>query len=136
MVCWRRRQPEPQARRLLGREPARLVPAHQGAADLRVHKQPVQSQIRDLRDLLRSAVDGRDRDTKRAVRPPHGHAGAAALGLFGNAREVVNASRVPLVLIPTSLTRRYVSTHAAALSFETRTAAVPRAREALSPAMT
>src|SRR5215469_12815601 len=103
MVYWRRRQPEPEALRLLGREPARLVPAHQGAADLRVHKQPVQSQIRDLRDLLRSAVDSRERDTERAVRPPHGHAGAAALGLCRDAREVVNASRVPLVLAPTSL---------------------------------
>src|SRR5215469_6691711 len=115
MVRWRRRQPEPQARRLLGREPAWLLPAHPGAADLRVHKQPVQSQVRDLRDLLRSAVDGRDRDTERAVRPPHGHAGAAALGLSRDAREVVNAWRVPLVLTPTSLTKRCASTHAAAL---------------------
>src|SRR5215813_3350717 len=89
MVYWRRRQPEPQARRLLGREPAWLVSAHQGGADLRLCEQPVQSQIRDLRDLLRSAVDGRARDTERAVRPPHGHAGAAALGLCGNACEAV-----------------------------------------------
>src|SRR6266568_6662339 len=89
MVCWRRRQPEPEALGLLGREPARLVPAHQGAADLRVHKQPVQSQIRDLRHFFRSAVDGRGRDTERAVRPPHGHAGAAALGLCRPASEAV-----------------------------------------------
>src|SRR5260370_698191 len=65
------------------------VPAHEGAADLRVHKQPVQSQVRDFRHFLRSAVDGRDRDTERAVRPPHGYAGAAALGLCGNARKAV-----------------------------------------------
>ena len=45
-------------RGLLGREPARLVSAHQGAADLRRHQQSVQSQIRDLRYLFRSAVDG------------------------------------------------------------------------------
>src|SRR6516165_5223822 len=89
MVYWRRRQPEPEARRLLGREPAWLVSAHQGAADLRLHQQPVQSQIRDLRDLLESAVDGRDRDTERAGGPPYGHAGAAALGLCGDARKVL-----------------------------------------------
>src|SRR6516225_2217804 len=96
MVCGRRRQPEPQACRLLGREPAWLVSAHQGAADLRGYKQPVQSQIRDFRDLLRSAVDGRDRDTERAVRPPHGYAGAAALGLCGDACEAVSATARPL----------------------------------------
>src|SRR5262245_66102583 len=136
MACCPRTRPDSQARPLLGREPDRLVPAHHGAADLRVHKQPVQSQIRVLRDLLQSAVDGRDRDTERAVRPPHGHAGAAALGLCGDAREVVNASRVPFILMPTSLTRRYVSTHAAALSFETRTSAVPQGEDDRSPAMT
>src|SRR5262249_49223342 len=75
--------------------------------------------------VLRYAVDGRDRNTERAERPPHGHAGAAALGLSGDACEVVNASRVPLVLVLTSITRRCVSTHAAAFSFETRAAAVP-----------
>src|SRR6266478_2442847 len=96
MVCWRRRQPEPQAIGLLGREPARLVPAHEGAADLWVHKQPVQSQVRDFRHLLRSAVDGRGRDTERAVRPPHGHASAAALGLCGDACEAVIALARPL----------------------------------------
>src|SRR5215813_6605823 len=87
MVYWRRRQPEPQARRLLGREPARLVPVDQGVANLWGHKQPVQSQIRDLRHFLRSSVDGRDRDTERAVRPPHGYAGAAAFDLCRPTRE-------------------------------------------------
>src|SRR5262249_37719534 len=104
-------------RGLLGRELARLVPAHQGAADLWGHKQPVQSQIRDLRHVLRSAVDGRQRDTERAVRPPHGHAGAATLGLCRDACEALNASRAPLVIVLTSITRRCVSKHAAALSF-------------------
>src|SRR5262249_31911924 len=56
---------------------------------IRGHKQPVQSQIRDLRHFLRYALDGRDRDTERAERPPHGHAGAAALGLCGDARKAV-----------------------------------------------
>src|SRR5436190_4338306 len=94
MVYWRRRQPEPEARRLLGREPARLVSAHQGCPDLRLHQQSVQSQIRDRRHFLRYAIDGRGRDTERAERPPHGHAGAAALGLCGDARKTMNA-RVP-----------------------------------------
>src|ERR1700751_1859819 len=89
MVYWRRRQPEPQTIGLLGREPARLLPAHEGAADLRIHKQPVQSQVRDFRHLLRSAVDGRGRDTERAVRPPHDYAGAAAFDLCRPAREAV-----------------------------------------------
>src|SRR5215831_15901231 len=89
MVYWRRRQPEPEARRLLGREPARLVPAHQGCPDLRLHQQSVQSQIRDRRHFLRYAIDGRGRDTERADRPPHGHAGTAALGLCRHACEVV-----------------------------------------------
>src|SRR5215813_6437546 len=89
MVYWRRRQPEPEARRLLGREPARLVPVDQGVANLRGHKQPVQSQIRDLRHFLQYAVDGRDRNTERAERPPHGYAGAAALDLCRHAREAV-----------------------------------------------
>src|SRR5262249_16396620 len=82
MVCWRQRQPEPQARRLLGREPAWLVPAHEGVAALRGHKQPVESQIRDLRHFLRSSVDGRDRDTERAVRPPHGYPAPPPFHLF------------------------------------------------------
>src|SRR5215471_15220715 len=89
MVYWRRRQPESEARRLLGRKPARLVSAHQGVADLRGHKQPVQSQIRDYRHFLRYAVHSRDRDTERADRPPHGHTGAAVLGLYGDACEAV-----------------------------------------------
>ena len=58
-------------------------------ADLRLHQQSVQSQIRDLRHFLRYAIDGRGRDTERAERPPHGHAGAAALGLCGDARKAV-----------------------------------------------
>jgi outer membrane receptor for ferrienterochelin and colicin len=39
--------------------------------------------------FFRSAIDGRDRDTERALRPPHGHAGAAALGLCGDACKAV-----------------------------------------------
>src|SRR5215831_11053851 len=89
MVYWRRRQPEPEARRLLGREPAWFVSAHQGGADLRLHQQSVQSQIRDRRHFLRYAIDGRGRDTERAERPPHGHAGAAALGLSRDACKAV-----------------------------------------------
>ena len=63
VVCRRRRQPERQARGLLGRQPARLVSAHQGAAALRRREQSVQSQIRDLRHLFRSAV-GRQRGVR------------------------------------------------------------------------
>src|SRR5262249_37069192 len=92
MVYWRRRQPKPEARRLLGREPARLVPVDQGVANLWGHKQPVQSQIRDLRHFLRYAVDGGHRNTERADRSSHGHAGAAALGLCRDARKAVRTA--------------------------------------------
>src|SRR5262249_53465886 len=45
--------------------------------------------------FLRYAVDGRQRDTECAERPPHGHAGAAALGLCRPASEAMIASARP-----------------------------------------
>src|SRR5262249_37494056 len=64
------------------------------------------------------------------VRPPHGHAGAAAFDLCRVAGEAVNVSRArPRADV---LTRRCVSTHAAAYSFEPRAAAVPGGGEGLS----
>ena len=88
MVCRRRRQPERQAGGLLGREPARLISAHQGAAALWRDQQSVQSQIRDVRYLFRPAV-GHQRGVESADRSPHHHAGATAVDLCRPARQAV-----------------------------------------------
>ncbi len=91
VVYRRSSQPECQIGGLLGREPARVVSAHQRAADLWLREQSIQSQVRHLWHLFRSAGN-RQRHTKSADRPPHYHACAAARGLCRPAREVVIVS--------------------------------------------
>ncbi len=79
-----------------------VVSAHQGAADLRLREQSVQSQVRDFWYLLRPAGD-RKRYSQSTDRPSHDYAGAAALGLCRPAGEAVIAPdyEFPLIdLIP------------------------------------
>ena len=78
----------------LGREPARLLSAHQRGADLRGHQQSVQPEVRDFRHLFRSGVD-RQRAPESADRPPHHHAGTAAVYLCRDARKVVIEPYLP-----------------------------------------
>ena len=104
VVCRRRRQPERQAGGLLGRQPARLISAHQGAAALWRDQQSVQSQIRDVRYLFRPAV-GHQRSVEPADRSPHHHAGATAGDLYGPPRQaVVSLSDVRIVIAACAVT--------------------------------
>src|SRR3984893_10781218 len=86
MVCRRQRQPKCQIGGLLGCKFARVLSAHQGAAGLWLREQSVQSEVRDLWYLFRSA-GGRQRSAHSLKRSSHDYPGTAALSLSRPARE-------------------------------------------------
>ena len=86
MVCRRRRQPKCQIAGLLGCKFARILPTHQRAAGLWISEQSVQSGVRDLWNLFRSAGD-RERAAHSLNRSSHHYPGTATLGLSRPARE-------------------------------------------------
>src|SRR5204863_8466682 len=86
----RQRQSEHQAARLLAGQPARLLSGHQGGAAFWADQQPVQQEIRAVRNLFRPAIRRECGAAARLDGSSHGSAGAAAGRLWWYTSDILS----------------------------------------------